>query len=156
MFDINTIINAAIAAAVNDRITEVLQQHANVVAALEQRIAALENNPAIGVDTTLAARVDALEKTGTPATITADAFVTYLDQQEWFWEKLTRKAGEAAQTVVDEAISDHTNEYDHDEYDEAVSALDGVDLSEIVTPDMLTDAVKEIIDDASFEVRVSL
>lgn len=43
MFDINTIITNAINEAVNARITELLQQHANIVAELTQRIAVLED-----------------------------------------------------------------------------------------------------------------
>ena len=76
MFDLNAIVSAALNAAVQDRITEVLQQHANTVGALAERITALEgicatqhegmvamrdriavleNNPAQGVDTSVVA-----------------------------------------------------------------------------------------------------
>lgn len=81
---------------------------------LTRRITALENNPAIGVDTTLERRVAVLEGSHQ---MSADAFVTHLDNQEWFWEKLTRKAGEVAEAAVEEAMDEHTSTYDHDDYD---------------------------------------
>ena len=60
MFDINNIVNAAITEAVNARLTEVLQQHANITAALAERIAALENQ-AIVTSNAVDARIAALE-----------------------------------------------------------------------------------------------
>ena len=42
MFDINAIVNTAISEAVNARITTLLQEHANVVGAMAERIAELE------------------------------------------------------------------------------------------------------------------
>ena len=50
MFDINTVINTAIANAVNEA-TRPLVEH---IARLQERLAALENSPAISIDTALA------------------------------------------------------------------------------------------------------
>ena len=88
MFDINTAINTAIAAAV-----------AEATKPLVERIAALENNPAQGVDTTLETRLLALEES---KGMTAAAFVTYLDNQEWFWEKVSRYITNNSDITVDE------------------------------------------------------
>ena len=54
MFDINTIINEAIAAAVDAHITAIRQEYANKIGAMELRISMLEKLPAQGVDTTSA------------------------------------------------------------------------------------------------------
>lgn len=196
MFDINTIINEAIASAVNAHINEALQQHANHVTALalritsleasitqgtalnnqtqcidmdlsalkesvadtigeldtlKQKVNALENNPAIGVDTTLERRIAALEGS---KQISADAFVTHLDQQEWFWEKLARKAKEIADAAAENAVSDHCSDYDHDDYDRITNEVDDVDLSDVVTSDNLRDEIKSVLRDASVSIDV--
>jgi len=168
MFDLNAIVNAAITEAVNARITEVLAQHANIVGALAERvetlekneealvrrIAALENNPAQGVDTS-----------ATPATITADAFVTHLDKQEWFWSKMSDfiergvdghgLVSEArVEEMVQEAMDDHTSTYDHDEYDNATSVINDTDFDDFMTKsDDLEDAIRDTVRGMSFEIR---
>lgn len=103
-------------------------QH-DALLALRDRIAALESGPSAiveeqrGIDDELMRvkqRIEALETTpaGTPVTdIVADAFFTHLDNQEWFWEKLTRKAHEVAEAAAEAAMDDHLGTYDHDEYD---------------------------------------
>lgn len=117
MFDINNIINTAIATAVAEAIkplTAQVQCMDTDMTALKERIDTLEKN-----EEALVRRIAALENNpaGTPATITADAFVTHLDNQEWFWEKLTRKAHKAAEAAVEEAMDSHCSDYDHDNYD---------------------------------------
>lgn len=76
MIDINTILTQALAAAV-----------AEATKPLVERIAALETKLAEAAPTPLAERVTALEES---KGMTAAAFVTYLDGQEWFWEKVSR------------------------------------------------------------------
>lgn len=179
MFDINTIITQAINAAVKQAVDDVLRhtvfdfatpmtemrrEIGCLEAALEQlelvveqrttRIAALENNPAQGVDTQ------------TARLITADAFVDHLDKQEWFWEKVSRfvannpaqgvEVGTAdvqrelddeimgikqrlgaledadektldsddVEAMIERALDDHCSTYNHDDYDEAVSTVE--------------------------------
>ena len=153
MFDINTIVNAAIAEAVNAHLTEVLQQHANIVAALAERIAALENqaivtsnavdariavlenNPAQGVDSTLERRVTALESE-------TQGEHRYLNRDD-------------VAELIAEAMDEHTSTYDHDSYDSAVSALEDVDLNNIVSNDNLEDVVRDAVSNMTFEVSVS-
>ena len=181
MFDLNTVLSAAIAAAVQQTIQPLQQEYANKMAemaekiaklemqsadrherlrvlegALTDRVAALETLVAIGVDTTLAARVDALEQ-ATPVgrEISAAAFVTHLDNQEWFWEKLLRKAGEAAQSVAAEAISDHCADHDHDSYDNAVSELEDLDMDDFVRSADIEEAVNDALDSVTFTVRIN-
>lgn len=153
MFDINAIVNAAITEAVNARITEVLQQHANTVAALAERIAALENNPAQGVDTSVVAGnytpiSNEQIKAALQEWATKDSLLEHLDNQEWFWEKLQNRID----STVEAGIDDHTSTYDHDSYDNAVSDLEDRDY---VTNDSLEDAVREAVGNLSFDISVS-
>ena len=152
--DINTILSAALATAVAEAVAPLVER----IATLETRLAALENNPAIGVDTTLERRVAALENIAaeyTPATITADAFVTHLDNQEWFWEKLTRKAKEVADAAVEQSMDHHLECYDHDNYDDIASKVDDMpDADDFVSKDDLSEAVRDAVSDLSFEISV--
>lgn len=62
-----------------------LDAHVHQLDALADRVATLEKN-----EDALVRRIAVLENqpAGTPTTITADAFVTHLDNQEWFWHKI--------------------------------------------------------------------
>ena len=149
MFDINAIINNAIAAAVNEA-TQGLVEH---IVGLQQRIAALENNPAIGTDTTLAARITALEK-HTAVLDQHGGILEYLDNQEWFWDKLARETKEIADAAAEAAVDEHCSNYDHDDYDRVSGAVDDFDLEDVVRNNELRDAIKESMEDASFHVSV--
>lgn len=137
MFDINAIVNAAITEAVNARITEVLQQHANTVAALAERVAALE---------TKLTEANLFTQTNN-VTIPIDEakMVEALNDQEWFWEKMQRFAAGAAE----EAMDAHLSDYDHDEYDSHIGDDDKHFEGDI------DDAVRESIGNLTFEVSVS-
>ena len=231
--NINAIISQALAAAVQQavdaHITALRQEYANKMGEMAERIAALENNPAQGVDTTLERRVAALEfcnadrhqrlrvlegaltdrvvaledriavlaaeliadnpAQGVDTTLnawemamqnrvaSADAvaqrmhervlalemhtavlhqhggIVEYLDNQEWFWDKIRNFTDGA----VESAVERHCEEYDHDDYDRVVSALDGVDLDDYVTKDAMrdemSDAVHDKLDNATLSIR---
>lgn len=138
MFDINAIVNAAITEAVNARITEVLQQHANTVAALAERVTALE--------TKLTEAALFAQTNNVTIPIDEAKMVEALNSQEWFWEKLQRFAVGAAEAAMD----DHLQTYDHDSYDAVVS-----DSDDFVKSDVLEEAVREAIDNLTFEVSVS-
>ena len=132
MFDLNAIVSAAIATAVDARITELMQQHANIVGALAERIEKLENNPAIGVDTTLEQRIAALE--------------VRVDNNVEASEARIRVIAEAA---AEQALDEHYSSYDHDSYD---SHRDDDDIHiEGDLEDAVTDAVRNL----TFEVTVS-
>ncbi len=114
MIDINNILTQALAAAVAEATKPLVER----IATLETRLLALENNPAQGVDTTLETRLLALEES---KGMTAAAFVTYLDSQEWFWEKVRRFADGA----VEQAIDNHEegmSHYDEDDIDTKIDA----------------------------------
>lgn len=108
MIDINSILTQALAAAVAEAMLPLQQEYANKmgematrIAALETRLLALENNPAQGVDTTLETRVAALEK-HTAVLDQHGGILEYLDNQEWFWEKVSRYITNYSDITVDE------------------------------------------------------
>ena len=128
MFDINAIVNAAIATAV-----------AEAIKPLVERITALENNPAIGVDTTLEQRVVALEQR--------------VDNNVEASEKRIRVIAEAA---AEQAMDDHCSTYDHDDYDNVVSNWNDEDPTEFVKDSDLTSQINDVLHGASFDVRIRL
>jgi len=167
MIDINTIItqalNTAIATAVEDRLTALQQAYANAIGELAKRVEALENNPAIGTDTVLEARVMTLETKLTEAklfeqttnvTVPIDEkrMVEALNSQEWFWEKLDQRIAAA----TEEAIDDHLSSYNHDEYDEMYNEWGSESVSEFIKDDDLESQINDALRNASFEVRVTL
>ena len=150
MIDINNILTQALTAAVAEatkplleRIEELetqLKCHANFdLTRMEQRIEALENIAAEYSPT---------------ASINETRLVEVLDQQEWFWEKLTRKAGEAAEAAAEEAINDHCSTYDHDDYDNVACAVNDANLDDMVTMDNLRDEIKQVLRDATVSIDV--
>jgi len=146
MFDLNAIVNAAIATAVDARLTEVLQQHANTVGALaeritalEARVVALENNPAIGTDTVLEARVVALEQR--------------VDNTTEASEKRIRVIAEAA---AEQVMDLHLECYDHDQYDNVVSNWNDEDPTEFVRENDLDSKVTDAVSDALSNATVSI
>ena len=97
MIDINSILTQALAAAVAEATKPLVER----IAALETRLLALENNPAQGVDTTLETRLLALEKHTAVLDQHGD-ILEYLDNQEWFWEKVSRYITNYSDITVDE------------------------------------------------------
>jgi hypothetical protein len=164
MFDLNQILSAALATAVDARLTEVLQQHANIVGALAERIAALEsdafamrdsitaleNNPAIGVDTTLEARVVALEQRllTVAGVITPDMIVESMNKAEWLWEKVNAYIETGIDDRMERAIDDHCSTYDHDEYDSVYNEWGGEEASDFVKERDLGETVREHVEEA--------
>ena len=139
MFDINNIVNAAISAAVNARLTEVLQQHANTVAALAERIAALENQ-AIVTSNAVDARIAALENNpaqGQDLTPTTG---------------LTRDQVEA---LIEAKMDLHLECYDHDNYDEIASKVDDLpDLDDYVTRDEVRSEIEDVLNNATLSLSI--
>lgn len=142
MFDINTIVNAAISSAVEQATKPLMDklqslesslewQHKNMVS-LRDRITALENAPKVG------------------AIAPTESVLESLDNQEWFWEKIRN----FVDSGVESAIDSHCESYDHEEYDRVVCEVGEVDLSDVVTRDDVEDVVKDVINNASFSVSV--
>ena len=149
-------------------ITEALNAHieravAEATKPLLARIEALENNPAIGTDTVLEARVMTLETKLTEAklfeqttnvTVPIDEkrMVEALNSQEWFWEKVNNYID----GKVEEAIDDHLSNYDHDQYDEMYNEWGGESVSEFIKDGDLESQINDALRNASFDVRVTL
>lgn len=135
MIDINAIFNAAVTAAVEAHITAIQQQHANIVGELAQRIAALE---------TRLTEAGLFQKE-TNVTVDMDALR----------ELVTPLVGSMVEAKIEEAISAHCEEYDHDEYDRMLRTMEDHDLDDFVKQHELEDAVKDAVRDLTFEVSVS-
>ena len=174
--NINAIISQALAAAVQqatapllERIAALEAQSANrherlrvLEGALTDRVAALENNPAQGVDTTLeeaaankdkherqlfvlqhlTARVTALEK-HTAVLDQHGGIVEYLDNQEWFWNKLRNFTDSA----VEQAIENHTDCWDHNDF------VTEDKLDDYVQKDSFRDEIEDVLNNATIKLR---
>lgn len=135
---------AAITAAIEETIRTMIDER---LGALEQRVGVVQ---AAALKT--AERVGVLEDN---KGMTADAFATYLDGQEWFWGKLATFATKQALTedrveaLIENAMDEHTSTYDHDSYDSHRDD-DDVHLGE--------DTVKDAVDEAlsGREITVTL
>ena len=147
-FAINAILSAALATAVAEATKPLVER----IEALESNITMMQNS----IDQK-DARIAALENIAaeyspTPAVVIDEA----LNSQEWFWEKLTRKAREVAEAVAEQSMDNHLECYDHDNYDEAVRKIEDMpDFDDLVRTDDLSESVRDAVQDLSFEVRVS-
>jgi hypothetical protein len=163
MFDLNAIVSAALNAAVAEAIKPLVERieklESNLQDALLTRIAALENNPAIGVDTTLEQRVVALEERPAVAgVITPEMIVESMNKAEWLWEKINAYIETGIDDRIERAIDDHCSTYDHDDYDNVYNEWGGEEASDFVKEGDLDDKIAEQVNDtlrnASFEIRV--
>lgn len=146
MFDLNALISAALNTAATTAITPLLER----ITALEINIAMMQNS--IDQKDTRIAALEAAQPAAAPQpALDKAALIDYLNEQEWFWEKMQRFAAGAAEAAMD----DHTSTYDHDSYDSAVSTVEDTDFDGLVTNDNIDDAVREAVGNLSFEVSVS-
>jgi hypothetical protein len=170
MFDLNAIVNAALQQAVAEAIKPLVERitalESNLQDVLVLRLAALENNPAIGVDTTLEQRVVALENitaefspTMRPAVagvITPEMIVESMNKAEWLWEKVNAYIETGIEDRIERAIDDHCETYDHDSYDSLYGDWSDYDPASFASEDDLESKINDVLNNASFEVRVSL
>ena len=118
MIDINALINSAIEAAVQE-----------AIAPLVKRIEALEN---IAAEFTPSVSIDEAK------------MVEALNSQEWFWEKINTYARGSVALSVEAAMDNHVELYNHDDYDEAVSKIDGFDFDEVPDNETIETPVAEL------------
>ena len=131
MIDINTIINTAIQQEVSKAITSyidayfanVQQEHQQQLAALKEEIEQLKQQRAVS-----------------PATgegLAKDVVQDLLENNPAIKQAVYEIAHDAAEAVM----ADHLEGYDHDEYDNTVTAVeDFPDLADLVTKEDLLDA----------------
>jgi hypothetical protein len=140
MFDINTAINTAIAAAVEQAITPLVER----IKVLEVTVTVLE--------TKLAEAALFTQTTNVTVPVDEARMVEALNSQEWFWEKI----GRFVDGKVEAGLEEHCSTYDHDEYDNVVNAWGSESPDEFVKDADLRGVVQDIVNDASFEVTVRL
>ena len=171
MIDINTIISQALAAAVQQATAPLLERIAalesqsaallnrvtavNAVAdRLHERVAALENQ-ALVVSDAVDKRITALET----ATQDVGVLLEYLDNQEWFWEKYLdnqewfwEKIREFTGTVVEQAIENHTECWDHNDFVTEDKLDDYVKTENLESE--VCDVVRDIMEGATVSIRI--
>jgi len=141
VFDINTIVNAAISSAVEQATKPLLDR-------LQGLQDSLERQRALTVE--MRNRITLLENAPKGEIAPTQSVLESLDNQEWFWEKIRN----FVDSGVESAIDSHCEHYDHEEYDRVVSEVGDVDLSDLVSRDMVEDTVRDVINNASFSVSV--
>jgi hypothetical protein len=151
MFDLNQILSAALNAAVQQAIAPlveriaVLERRIDTLSsqhvAIGERLAALENNPAIGVDTTLTNRVVALEQ-----------------RMDHVIDASEQRIREIAEAAAEQAMDNHCESYDHDEYDSVVSNWNDEDPADFLREgdlhDQIDDRVNETLRNATFSISI--
>ena len=103
MFDINTAINTAIAAAVAEATKPLVERITTLETKLALTNATLPAEQAVQIDATkpLVERIAALEK-HTAVLDQHGGILECLDNQEWFWEKVSRYITNYSDITVDE------------------------------------------------------
>ena len=153
MIDINTIISQALAAAVQQATAPLLERIAALEAqsadrharlrvlegALTDRVAALEDQ-ALVVSDAVDKRITALESTSTQG---IGVLLENLDNQEWFWHKIREFTG----TVVEQAIEEHNETYDHNDF------VTEDKLDDYVQKDSFRDEIEDVLNNATIKLR---
>ena len=171
MFDINTIISQALAAAVAqatapllERIAALENQALVMPDAVDKRITALEKRvfedlgalieqefiasmavtDVVGHDTVkaLTDRVAALEK-HTAMLDEHGGLLEHLDNQEWFWGKIRA----FTDTAVEQAIENHTECWDHNDF------VTEDKLDDYVQKDSFRDEIEDVLNNATIRIR---
>ena len=70
-------------------------------------------------------------------------------------ELVTPLVGSMVEAKIEEAISAHCEEYDHDEYDRMLRTMEDHDLDDFVKQHELEDAVKDAVSNLTFDISVS-
>jgi hypothetical protein len=130
MIDINTILATAVQQAVQQAVQETIAPIAQRMTALESAIA---NNPATGEDTTLARDVRTALMSLFKEDIEAFNFVRH-----------------AMEEIVENAINEHLDAYDHESYDHVVSQSD-----DFVQADNLYDEIRDALSNAALRIQMS-
>lgn len=133
---------SAVQSALDAHIKRMVEEAVTAATApLLERLAALENNPAIGTDTVLAERIAALAER--------------LDNATEASEDRIRVIAEAA---AEQVMEDHTSSYDHDDYDNVYNEWGSEEVSDFVKDgyieDQIEEKVKEVLNNAHFTISI--
>ena len=157
MIDLNTLISNALTAAVQQATAPLNER----IAKLEEKVNFLEDQ-AVVTSNRINDRITALETKlteanlftqTTNATITIDEarMVEALNAQEWFWEKLQNRIDAATEQAVD----NHCETYDHDNYDEIASKVDDMpDFDDYATRDELRSEIEDVLNNATLSLSI--
>ena len=142
--NINAILSQALAAAVQQATAPLLER----IAALEAQSANRHERLRV-LEGALTDRVTALE-THTAVLDQHGGILEYLDNQEWFWNKLRN----FTDGVVESAVEQHCEEYDHSDM---VMKHELPDMDDYIKREDLDsemrDAVRDILEDARIHLR---
>ena len=144
MIDINTILQQALATAIEQATAPLierinyLEKHslaADAGIVLSGRVTALENQLA-ALHATLNSPSSAAATTTTTPALTEERVL------------------EIARSAADEAIENHADNYNHDEYDRVCNMLDDYDLDDFVDVSRIEEKITDAIKDLTFTVSV--
>lgn len=143
MIDLNTLISQALAAAVQQATAPLLER----ITALEAQSADRHARLRV-LEGALTDRVAALESTSTQS---IGVLLENLDNQEWFWEKIREFTG----NVVEQAIENHTDCWDHNDFvtKDKLPDMDDYVKTENLESEVL-DAVRDIMEGATVSIRI--
>jgi hypothetical protein len=127
-----------------DRVAALEARVTDVTAQLARALLAAETGHAAASQADLETRLAALEAWSQISAIDEARMVEALNSQKWFWAKLRVVADAAAEAALDE----HTEAYDHDDYDAHVNDDDKHPEGD------LEEKVREVID--GLEITLSL
>jgi hypothetical protein len=172
MFDINTIISQALAAAVAqatapllERIAALENQALVVSDAVDKRITALEKRVFEDLGTIIEQefiasmavtdvvghdRVQALEDrvAALETTTQTEEVLQHLDNQEWFWGKIRN----FTDTAVEQAVEEHNEHWDHNDFVTEDKLDDYVKTEDLDSE--VRDAVRDIMEGATVSIRL--
>lgn len=156
MFDINAIINNAIATAVAEaikpldaRIEALEMKLTEVQLAAQQPRIAPEDNPATGLDYH--------DITQRVVSLLNDPM--FSGQMRWLAdtgmeERMCDIAREIANEVAEATLSEHTEEYDHDNYDSVVRQVEDVDFDGLATEDSIRENIEDVLNNCTLSIRL--
>lgn len=161
MIDINNIVNTAIQQEINKAITnyvdaymaDVQQEHRRQIAALREEIEQLKQQSAASPAT----GSDVVQSRPTVDFITN--VLTLIKEHADVREAVQQLVRSEVEAAVDEAIGAHCSDYDHDEYDSTVTAVNDADLDSL--PDFddfvrhydLSSAIEDKLNNASISIN---
>ena len=97
------------------------------------------------IDARIKAALEAQPKPETNVTVDMDALR----------ELVTPLVGSMVEAKIEEAINAHCEDYDHDSYDSATATVEDHDFDDFVKNDDLENAVKDAVNNLTFEISVS-
>lgn len=77
-----------------------------------------------------------------------------MNSQEWFWEKLHSKISDHVSSRVEEALDNHCETYNHDDYDTVASNWNDEDPTEFVRESDMESKINDVLNNATVSISV--